>query len=518
MAGKWLRKMGTLLIAAAAVLGAVSCGNGQGNYDMGYYRGTEPVTLTVAWTENGSVVDTQDTPTLVKAQEMTNIGLKNILPKNVTDWQQALGMLVAGDKEPDIIHLYTQTAINQYTINGTLRPLDELIEEYAPNIKRFFEENPDLREVTQWKDGKIYFLPCYTDGEFSNGWFIRKDWLDRLGLKEPESVEEYYQVLKAFKTQDPNGNGIADEIPYFNRKAGVDYTESVTCLLQLWDTNQGIMEKNGTIVYAPCEPEFIEAISNIAKWYKEGLIDPEIYTRGSGARDELLGRDVGGSTYDWFGSTALYNNRLRDEIPGFSFVPMAPPSGANYDSRQPTKDAGWGISAKSENAVEAIRYMDFWFSPEGRILANYGIEGETYDMVDGKPQLKENIINSHDEGSVVDVLNTYGAQLSMAYHQDFEYERQWLTPVALAGIDDYMNNGYLKKYVNRKYTLNEEDSKKATELLATLSDYVSDMEQKWVLGELDIASTYNEFLSTLHNMQVDELIAIHRRAYEAAGE
>ena len=241
MAGKWLRRIGLMVIAMAVVLSTVSCGDGQGNYDMGYYRGTEPVTLTVAWTESSSVVDTQNTPTLVKAQEMTNIGLKNILPKNVTDWQQALGMLVAADKEPDIIHLYTQTAINQYTINGTLRPLDGLIEEYAPNIKRFFEENPDLREVTQWKDGNIYFLPCYTDGEFSNGWFIRKDWLDKLGLKEPETVEEYYQVLKAFKTQDPNGNGIADEIPYFNRKAGVDYTESVTCLLQLWNTNQGIM-------------------------------------------------------------------------------------------------------------------------------------------------------------------------------------------------------------------------------------------------------------------------------------
>ena len=511
-----MRRAGILAAALVMSLYVGACRGNQNDYGMGYYRSGEPKELTVAWGENGTVIDTQNTPALKKAQELTNIGLKNVLPKNAIDWQQTLGMLVAADKEPDIIH-QSKSVINQYTVRKILRPLDDLIETYAPNIQRFFEENPSLREATQWRDGKIYYLPCYTDGEVSNGWFIRKDWLDKLGLAEPTSTEEYYQVLKAFKTRDPNGNGIADEIPYFSRKAGLNYTESVTCLPQLWNTTRGLMEKNGTIVYGACEPEYIEAVSNIARWYKEGLIDPEIYTRGNGARDELLGKNVGGSTYDWFGSTALYNNRLGSEIPGFSFVPIAPPSGAIYDRRQPVKDSGWGISAKSENAVEAIRYMDFWFSPEGRILANYGIEGETYDMVDGKPKLKESIINSNDEGSVVDILNGYGAQLSMAYHQDFEYERQWLTPIALAGIDNYQNNGYLKQYINRKYSLNnEEDSLRSMEMLALLSDYVSDMEQKWVLGEIDIESTYNEFLSTLHNMQVDELIEMHRRAYAAA--
>ena len=509
-----MKKLSALALFMAVTAAAVSCGSG--GYDAGYYKGNALKELTVAWTESGKVVDTQETPTLKKAQELTNISLINVLPKNITDWQQAISMLVAANKEPDIMHFYTETVINQYIINGTLRPLDDLIENYAPNLKRFFNENPELKKATQWKDGKIYCIPCYTDGEVADGWFIRKDWLDKLGLEAPKSVDEYYEVLKAFKTRDPNGNGIDDEIPYFSRKSGVNYTDSIVSLLNLWHANRSIKEKDGAIVFTPCEPEYIEAVSNIAKWYREGLIDTEIYTRGSKAREELLGANVGGSTYDWFGSTAKYNDSLSKSIEGFEFVPIAPPSGAVYTRRGVKKSSGWGISAKSENEIDAIRYMDFWFSETGRILANFGIEGETYDMVDAKPKLKEKIINSYDEGSVVDALNVYGAQMNMGYHQDFEYERQWLIPLAIEGIDDYQNNGYLKKFVNRTLVLGEEELKRVTELSATLDDYINDMEQKWVLGRLDIESTYNEFLSTLHKMQVDELIDIYNKAYENA--
>ena len=105
------------------------------------------------------------------------------------------------------------------------------MEKYAPNIKAYFDENPDQRKALEWIDGKIYYIPCIGDGDVSMGWFIREDWLDNLGLEMPKNVDEYYNVLKAFKTQDPNGNGIDDEIPYFNRNAGVDYDTAITLSL-----------------------------------------------------------------------------------------------------------------------------------------------------------------------------------------------------------------------------------------------------------------------------------------------
>ena len=509
------RKIIAFLILIS-VLFTISCkkaGNG-GYTEEGYYKYSEEKELTIAWLMNSNVIDTENTPTIQQSKELTNIKLKNVLSKSTTDWRQALNMLIATENTPDIMHMYEHRMISQYIRQGVLKPLDELLDKYAPNIKKYFEENPYQRKALEWVDGKIYYIPCIADGGVSTGWFIRTDWLNKLGLSVPQNVEEYYNVLKAFKTQDPNGNGIADEIPYFNRNAGVNYDMAITCLYPMWGASHTMYEKDGRMVYGPYEPEYKEAVKNIAAWYKEGLIDPEIYTRGSNAREQLLGNNTGGSTYDWFGTTAQFNQTQKDKIVGFSIETIPPPAGYITDKRETIKSMGWGISSKSENDVDAIRYMDFWFSKTGSLLANYGIEGETYDMIDSKPILKEEIINA--ETAVVDKLNEYGAQLNMGYKQDFEYERQWLSPEAIAGMDMYQNNNYIRNLSSRKIILTDGDRMRVNEIEGTVSDYVKEMQQKWILGTLDIDSSYDEYISTLKNMHVEEMIAIYQNLFDKA--
>lgn len=508
-------KIAALFLTAAALFTA-SCGNNSiGQYTSdGYYKYNDEKELTIAWLMDGHVVDTENTPTIKESGNLTNIKLKNVLSKSTTDWRQALNMLIATENTPDIMHMYTDLTITQYTQQGVLKPLDELVEKYAPNIKAYFDENPDQRKALEWIDGKIYYIPCIGDGDVSMGWFIREDWLNNLGLEMPKNVDEYYNVLKAFKTQDPNGNGIDDEIPYFNRNAGVDYDTAITCLYPMWKTSTNVYEKDGRMVYGPYEPEFKEAVKNIARWYREGLIDPEIYTRGSNAREQLFSNNTGGSTYDWFGTTAQFNETLKDKINGFKISVMAPPAGYITDRRETVKYVGWGISANSQNDIEAIRYMDFWFSKTGTLLANYGIEGETYDMVEGKPILKDSII--HGDTPVVDKLNEYGAQLNMGYKQDFEYERQWLSPEAIAGMDMYKNNGYIQSLISKKIILTDGEKQRVKEINNTLSEYIKEMQQRWILGTLDIDSSYDEYIATLKNMHVEEMVQIYQKLYDEA--
>lgn len=509
------RKIITFLILIS-VLFTMSCKKpGSGEYTQdGYYKYNEEKELTIAWLMSGNVVDTMNTPTIQRAKELTNIKLKNVLSKSTTDWRQALNMLIATENTPDIMHMYEHRMISQYIRQGVLKPLDELIDKHAPNIKKYFEKNPDHRKTLEWVDGKIYYIPCIADGGVSMGWFIRTDWLKNLNLSVPQTVEEYYNVLKAFKTQDPNGNGIADEIPYFNRNAAVNYDTAITCLFPMWGTSHTMYEKDGRMVYGPYEPEFKEAIKNIAAWYREGLIDPEIYTRGSNAREQLFGENIGGSTYDWFGTTAQFNQTLKNKIGNFSVEAIPPPAGYITDKRETVKAVGWGISSNSHNDIESIRYMDFWFTQEGSLLANYGIEGETYDMVDGKPVFKKEIINS--DVAVVNKLNEYGVQLNMGYKQDFDYERQWLSPQAIEGMDMYQNNNYIRSLYSQKIILTDGDKTRVNEIEGTISDYVKEIQQKWVLGTLDIDASYDEYIATLKNMHVEEMIAIYQKLLDEA--
>ena len=210
-------------------------------------------------------------------------------------------------------------------------PLNKLIDQHAPNIKAFFKENPEVAKAITAPDGNIYYMPYVPDGSVSRGWWIRQDWLDKLKLKQPQNVNELYEVMKAFRDRDPNGNGKKDEIPYFNSNE-----HEVFRLALLWgarssgsNTAMDFMVKDGRVVHPFAQEEFKVAIKNIAKWYAEGLIDKEIFTRKSRARQQLYSADQGGITHDWFASTSSYNVSMADKVPGFKVVAMAPPADVN---------------------------------------------------------------------------------------------------------------------------------------------------------------------------------------------
>jgi len=133
-------------------------------------------------------------------------------------------------------------------------------------------------------------------------------------------VDEYYNALKHFVEKDANGNGKKDEVPYFNREG----TNGVYDLLPLFGISRLDRVIDGKYVFSFYSEQYKNAIIELAKWYKEGLFDPEIYTRGSKARDIVFDQNIGGSTHDWFASTSGYQDKFKDKIPGLNWIVMEP--------------------------------------------------------------------------------------------------------------------------------------------------------------------------------------------------
>src|SRR5699024_3076170 len=107
--------------------------------------------------------------------------------------------------------------IAKYGEQGTFIALNDLIEQYMPNLTALLEENPEIRKVMTFPDGNIYSLPTIYDPDFDSlmmqhKLWVRKDWLDKFGMDVPETIDEFEAYLEAVKSQDPNGNGKADEI------------------------------------------------------------------------------------------------------------------------------------------------------------------------------------------------------------------------------------------------------------------------------------------------------------------
>lgn len=476
----------------------------------GKYASDKPLELSIHLHYNNTVIFDNEWEIFKAAAKKTNINLKGTASKSATDSNQVFNIMMASKELPDIIHTDKLKAI-RYGAEGAMIPLNDLIENHAPNIKKLFENNPEVQKHLTAPDGNIYFISFIADGETASGYFMRQDWLDKLGLDMPKTTEEYYNVLKAFKNNDPNGNGINDEIPLFFRNK-----PEVRRIVNLFGARTGWYIDNGKVKLGEYTPEYKEAITNVAKWYAEGIIDQEVFTRSGTIREEILGKDLGGSTRDWFGSTAEFNTVLQDRIPGFKFIAIPPPADKNGNAieetyRKTLSEKGWCISYNNKYPVETIKYFDFWFSEEGRRLMNYGIEGVHYDMVDGEPIIKQEILDSNI--TALTHVRKDGAQVEIGFHQDFGFERQWMNESAKVGIDLYLNNNYIvDQFPSLAFV--DEEQRIIQQKWTAIDTYIEETNQKWILGAENPMNTFDEYINRLRAMGIDEVIEVYQKAFD----
>ena len=494
-----------LLILVMSVMAFSACGDKKTSSG-------DKVELTMFMHFYGTAFD-EEWPIFKKAEELTGVTLKGTASSVQSDSSAAYNTMLVETTMPDIIHYFGADLIT-LGMEGGLIPLEDLIEKYAPNIKKFFEDCPEAKKMATASDGHIYYIPGSLAGIDqaampSQGWFIRQDWIDKLGLKTPTTVDEFYEVLTAFKTKDPNGNGLNDEIPYFAR-GGIGY------LYTLFGADKGWYEDSkGEAQYGAMEDSYKEAVKTMRKWYKEGLVDKEIFTRGGQAREQLLSANLGGSTHDWFSSTGGYNSLYQESVPGLNFIAMAPPANSKgvveeRSSRNILHELGWGISAGNQNVEATMKYFDFWMSPEGQTLRSFGVEGVHYTVVDGKKQFTDEVLNA--EEGVIAYLKTQGANLELSTIGNIEAELAGMNEISRAGFEMYRDGGYVKQqFVKPKFTDAEQNT--INQYYNNISTYVDEMEQKWILGVEDVDKTWDTYIATLKKMNIDEVIKVYKAAY-----
>ena len=419
--------------------------------------------------------------------------------------------MIRSGELPDIVGgTNLRSLFNQFGPQGAFLPLDDLIRDHAPNLRRFLDERPEMRKTITAYDGKLYYVPFFPDGKLATAYFIRQDWLDRLGLKTPQTVDEFYSVLQAFKTGDPNRNGLNDEVPFF----AADLC-ALLRLLPLWDARSSgshngldFYISGNRIAHGLAEPSYRIAARNLAQWYREGLINDRFYMNGGPERDFLLRNDLGGATNDWFAPTSTYNDFLPAKIPGFRFVPMLPPasaSGARKEEgrRAPVENHGWAISYRNRNAIETIRYFDFWFSPEGRRLQNFGLEGIHYDMIGDRPVFRAEVLRS--ETPVVAQLRAQGALMPRGTHEDYAYEAQWTNQIAREGIRQYENGDYEFDYY-LPAALNEAEQSVVDLYWPRIRTLMHQKAISWVTGQSDVDMEWEAYLRELEQLGLAEVL------------
>lgn len=454
-----------------------------------------------------------------EAAERTNINLKGVISLSNSNEEEAFNLMLSSGELADIIGYKDTAALEKLGRDGGMLPLNDLIKEHAPNIQKALDDDIHFKNSAYSLDGNIYMIPKTQELVAAEFWWLRKDWLDKLDLEVPTTVDELYEVLYAFRNEDPNGNGKKDEIPLFDRAGWKQPDE----YLYLWDSSLEFYPRDGKMTYEPLEENFKLGVSNMIKWYQEGLIDPEIFTRGAASRDTLLGGDLGGCTHDWV-SAGNYNKSLAETIPGFEMIAFAPPADQNGVVKERTSrypGTGWGISTQCKDPVTMIKYMDYFFTEEGSDLMNWGIEGETYTVDNaGNKAFTDEVINS--ELTPIGYLRSLGVQYRIGMNQDGGYEYATMTPAGVQAnelynehMDEWYDRSlppYLDGALGLKYM--PEDESEIQKIMADVKPYVKEKFQSWILGINDFEAEYDEFIAELKARDIETAIEINQRAYD----
>ncbi|MCC3356844.1 extracellular solute-binding protein [Bacillus sp. REN16] len=311
-------------------------------------------------------------------------GIKVEMVKPPADYDQKLMASMSSGEKFDLI-LLTKNLMDILVEQGALTELNDTIDgsKVLSDSSVIPKEEWDL--IT-YEDGKIYGV----FNKFEGGTLptVRQDWMEKLNLEAPETLDDYYNVLKAFKEQDPDGNGKDDtyglstagmyDVQGFFSAAGVKYRYEI--------------DEDGNRTIPIATEAAVPVFEWFAKLYKEGILDPNFATNDTGKMRELFLTDRVGMVTYWDAWVGLFNNIKLTEDPNTEFVAKGINAAAGPDGKKMLRRGDpsvWAIPVNADNPDVAEEFLEFWHSEDGNVLSTLGILDHDFTLTDGKYELTE---------------------------------------------------------------------------------------------------------------------------------
>lgn len=311
-------------------------------------------------------------------------GIKVDMVKPPSDYnQKLLASMASGDKF-DLL-LVTKDLMDRLVDQNILTELNSQIENSD------ILSDPTVIPTEEWDlikydEGKIYGV----FNKFEGGTMpvVRQDWMEKLNLEEPKTLDDYYNVFKAFKEQDPDGNGVDDtyglataglyDIQPFLSAAGVKY--------------KYVFDDEGKRTIPIASEKSVPVLEWLGKLYDEGLLDPNFATNGGGEMQQLFLTDKVGMVTYWDAWVGLFNQKRKAEDPNTTFEAKGLPGVVDPDGNMILRRGDpsvWVMPVNAENPETALEFLEFWHTEEGNILSTLGIKDHDYTVENGEYALTE---------------------------------------------------------------------------------------------------------------------------------
>ena len=475
---------------------------------------------------NTSFMDNYSVNESVKVlEELTGVHIEYncYIPENA---QTQFNLQAAAGSLPDIILGATEyysggmdTAVDDDILLNLADYLD-----YAPNYSQILDLTPDMRSSLSTEVGNLIGFYAYSDPAIatpvSASMMIRGDWLEQVGMEAPTTYDELHDVLVAFK------NEMSVEYPMIVTSYLDDMGGSFASgydIKAFFMTSPGIQVPfyviDGQVKCAIVEDAFVDYIKMIQGLVAEGLVDPNVesYSNERSYQDKVLAGETG--VFWGFGIRDM--ETLNSQMDGY-LVAVPAMRKTEDQTLHFTTDASYevrsavSLSANCSDIELACKWLDAHYTEEISMMAMYGVEGVSYEMVDGKPQYTEMMLNPETEGMT---LNTQKSLFCLAeadnvYYKYINTDLDNYTEDQIEALE-LVNSGNMDgEYVYPSgASMTTEESETYTALIADLSTYMAEHVLKFVVG-VEPMDDYQAFIETLYEMGMQEAIDIKQAAYD----
>ena len=402
-----------------------------------------------------------------------------------------------------------------YPGGGTKAIEDEMIidmlpymEENMPNYWAYMQDPAVSKMVINDQGYVPTLMGIYTDYFYTDqGLWVRQDWLDDLNMDQPETIDEFTDMLKTFKSE---------------KGASEPLTVLASGSLEPLATSFGfasVFVDDGTVVYGDVTDSNKEYLSYLHGLYEEGLISSDFvsYTQSQTKppEDVVLNGKTGVFNEDVASITSYTNNVEGMELRALP----APLQEAGEKLKMAPKAAlaatlnTLSVAESCEYKEEALQFLDYLFSEDGSVLANWGIEGETYDIIDGEKVFKDEILNDPLGFQISQLINICPGFVRML---DWDVTYLTYNEAQKEAVDIWMTAfesdeaTFPRDYVT--YTADESET--MSQLESTIETYCEECRLKFIIGDMDLEKDWDNYVAEVENMGLDELMEIYQDAYE----
>ncbi len=465
--------------------------------------------------------DETEHPFLVGLADRIGVELDWQYPAEGANSTEAYNLMMTQKVLPDIITGWISAGDAQTMMEeGTIYDLTEYLPKYAPDYWKLITDMGAEKDIVT-DDGKLYGVHCISSEFIATyiGPIIRMDWLEECGLEAPVTLEDWEEVLVAFKDKyDATFSFVLSNMGDTGINSGTGAYGSIKS-----PGNGYYIDDNGKIQYPFVEPAYKEYLETLNRWYEMDLIDKDFTTIDNAIlRTKVLNGEVGVT----FGPMSQLTNYISDaeaqgngaDWQGFSYPRTAPGEPTCWINTVASDITGWcavvSTSCPEEKLITALRFLNYGYTEEGREYVNFGEEGTVWTKdANGKHQWTE-LITSDPDGLNNAVKKYSAGHGNYMYARMDEYVQLKNVPECTDAVYTWIENSEARShYYPTTAAKTPDEQSEFADLDNALTTNQNEMALKFITGEVDF-DKWDEYVATQEQLGYKRTVEIQQAAYD----